>query len=51
MSKIVMYCVMWGLGSHLSEDGQTKFQVLASGLFKSSSDGPKGDMFDNYLSF
>jgi len=25
LSKMVMYCVIWGLGSHLSEDGQAKF--------------------------
>ncbi len=40
----------WGLGSHLNDASQNKFQQFASGFFN-PSDQPKGQVFDNYLDF
>jgi hypothetical protein len=25
IGKLIMYCIYWGMGSHLSDDGQKKF--------------------------
>ena len=49
--KIVHYCAAWGIGSHLDDLSLPKFKAILSGFFKSYSDGPKGDIFDNYLCF
>ncbi len=44
--KIVLYCVAWGLGSHLSDESQQKFLTYSSSYLR---DGPKTPLFQNYL--
>lgn len=49
--KIIHYALAWGVGSHLDDLSLPKFKNILSGFFKAYSDGPKGDIYDNYLCF